>query len=285
MNLVIGGIIHERDEIPSLLQSYVTDLARIQTGGLDVQYVWVVDSDSLLLGETLLTMFPGACIIHPNGVSLESHYKRGKRSQHSHYAHLASLRNMLSAKVLELGADALLSVDSDILVPSDLVQNLKASERPWVAALVRNHPAFLHLGTQPSDSIEDQWWNVFWFPWQEGKPVFAHFKPTGIGPDGAVWPSDVSFMDPWNSQHAKLGTGAVCWYSRALLEQVQWATQVPSPGDPTGEQCRGEDIGFSIRAFEAGFFAWYIPLICDHIMDSYAMERHKQSCLVCASTI
>lgn len=283
MRLAIGGIIHDREGIPRLLEPYLRHISNLQTDGLKVEYVWVVDSNSMLLMDTIQHTFPDAHLLRMGAVA-GGRYVRGKYANHDSYGRLADLRNRLSAAVLELGMDALLTVDSDILVPADLIQILKVVDQPWVAALVRNHPEFLHFGLKSSTTIEDKWWNVFWFPWQAGLPVFAHFKPIGEGPDGSTWPRGAMFYDPQEPRRSRLGTGAVCWYSRSLLEQVRWATRVPSPGDPTGEQCKGEDVGFAIRAFEVGFSAAYVPVICDHIMDCAAMARHQEQCPSCAST-
>lgn len=281
VKLVIGGIIHDREGIPELLDAYLGHVARLRTGGMETEHVWVVDSSNTALRHAILNVFPEVHLLGVKECCPSGHYKRGVNHGHSAYKHLAELRNTLAQETLRRNADALLSVDSDILVPANLVQMLATSKCPWVAALVRNRLDFLHLGTQPSDSIEDRWWNVFWYPWQEGRPVFAHFKPIGVGPDGTTWPTEVCSRDPQEPFHTKLGTGAVCWYNRELLEHATWETRTPSPGDPTGGQCRGEDVGFSIHALKAGFSASYVPLICDHIMDSKSMERHRTQCPIC----
>ena len=281
MKVVVGGIIHDRPGIPGLLEAYLAHVARLRTDDLNVRYVWVVDADGQDLALAIRWAIPEAHLVHVQEPLPGSRYERGASGNHSSYARLAVLRNTLAQEALRFGAEALLSIDSDILVPANLTLLLRDAGWPWVAALVRNRPDFLHLGTYPSDSIEDRWWNVLWFPRQEGRPVFQHFKAIGIGPDETTWPRGAAIADQQEPFHNRLGTGAVCWYQRDLLERFKWETKVPSPGDPTGEQCRGEDVGFSIHALNAGVSAAYVPTICDHIMDSATMERHRQQCPTC----
>jgi len=165
------------------------------------------------------------------------------------------------------------------MVPPELLHALASVGVPWVAALVRNSPHYLHLGRKPSTELADMYWNVLYMaPPQPGKPLYQHFKPIGADGIGGVWPVGPICWRPHDKQQdLRLITGAVALYGRELLERVQWDGPIPTPYDPAGNQCLGEDISFGYRALEAGYYAWYVPLICEH-----RMEKRGNTCPIFA---
>ena len=279
MRIVVGGISHQR----ATVESYLRHMAALRVPpGAEVEYLWVADGD---VGATIRDILPHAAQINVRGVTESARYARKEPNKQRAYQRLGYLRDLLGATALEMGCDALVAVDSDIIVPPDLIERLAEVGLPWVGALVRNTPEFLRYGTRPSVHLEDSAWNVLTVPPpRTGRPLFQHFKPIGDDGLGNVWPTAViGWMPQDSSREPRLVTGAVAWYSRELLGKAHWSCLVAGPADLCGCQCNGEDIAFGLRALDAGFSAWYIPLICEHLMDETAMEAHRASCPTCHS--
>ena len=271
MRIAIGGIVHWRNSVPAWLDR----LARLDAGEHELVPIFVVDGRDGMdehMRNLIYRVFPGAALIVETGGTPENAYPAKREHQRAAYRHLALLRNDLAGLVLEKRADALLSVDSDIMPPPELVSALTGVGQPWVAALVRNSPHYLHLGREPSTELADMYWNVLYMaPPQPGKPLYQHFKPIGTDGIGGVWPVGPICWQPFDrKQERRLITGAVALYSRELLERVQWDGPIATPYDPSGRQCLGEDISFGYRALEAGYYAWYVPVICEHRMEKRA---------------
>ena len=234
MRIAIGGIVHERWTIPLYLEA----LDKLDTRGIDAVRTFVVDGDLTegcwdVGGEVVYCELSGP------------HYRRQKSNDRAIYGRMATLRNILRELALGMDCDALLSVDSDIIVQPDLLQRLVATVKPWVAPLVRNDVD----GTNPRGH-----WNVFKLRGIERDAgLVDHFLPMGPG-----WPKEeVLGWDPRDPKREEcLAAGAVCLYHRELLEKVRWGTD---------ERGRQEDIGFAMAAFKAGFRASYIPVRLKHL--------------------
>jgi len=266
MRIAIGGIVHWRASVPAWLEH----LACLDAGEHELVPIFVMDrrQGSEAARTAAYHSFPDAIFVDVDGATPENFYPPKRENNAVAYAHLAMLRNRLAELALQQDADALLSVDSDIMAPPNLVGALASVGVPWVAALVRNSPHYLRLGCEPSTELADMYWNVMYMPPpQPGKPLYQHFKPIGSDGVGGVWPpGPICWRPHQKQQDRRLITGAVALYSRELLERVQWAGPIGTPYDPAGSQCLGEDISFGYRALEAGYYAWYVPLICEHRM-------------------
>ena len=273
MRIAVGGIIHWRESVPAWLQH----LARLGAGGHELLPVFVVDwrDGGTDARAAIYRTFPGAIVEAVGGATPENLYPAKRENNSLAYTHMARLRNWLAKLALEQGADALLSVDSDIMAPPELVSALAGVGQPWVAALVRNSPHYLHLGREPSTELADKYWNVMYMPPpQPGKPLYQHFKPVGADGVGGTWPlGSICWRPQDRRQERRLITGAVALYRRELLQRVEWDGPIGTPYDPQGLQCMGEDISFGYRALEAGYYAWYVPLICEH-----KMEKRGNAC-------
>ncbi len=266
MRVAIGGIIHDRPTVPN----YFAHLKQLQLDGLDTVHVWVVDGDhNSGVASTVQRTWPQASLITATNLTPLYQYRRTEHDKARAYRRLACLRNMLALATLELEVDALVAIDSDIMVPPNLIQALRSADRPWVSALVPNRPV------RPGEESKEIAWNVMHVPEQvPGGAAYLHFVPTGIGPRDDRWPdSPVGWRPQNNARDLRLITGAVCWYSTELLTAVRWS-----------EHSHGEDIAFGHDALRAGFSAWYVPLVCPHLMTPTQLEEHRQSCPTCAAT-
>jgi hypothetical protein len=241
MRVAVGGLIHDRWSV----QQYMEALCEL-SAPCEVSYAFVLD-DMQDDSEIWDLMPEGAEVVE--AYLSGPHYHRHTSRDQAVYGRMARLRNLLRELVLGLGCDYLLAVDSDIVVPPDLLEKLLATGKPWVAPLVRN---------DAKDRTPRGHWNVFKLTRIEDQAGLTdHFRPMGRGingdwpgPEGAGWdPRD-------NTREECLAAGAACLYSRELLETVRWRT------DGRGQQ---EDIGFAMDAFRAGFRAWYLPIRCRHL--------------------
>ena len=233
MKVAVGGVIHDRWTVDPYLDAIEALRA---PKDCEIMRVWVADGNygNDLPGlRVIVDTLPGA------------HYSRQTSNSREIYGRLAALRNVLAEVALGMDCDALLSIDSDIIVPADLLARLVATGKPWVAPLVRNAAE----GATPRGH-----WNIFkLYEIERQAGLVDHFRP--IGPNFP--PPEGTDHDPRDRQKGRcLAAGACCLYSRELLEKVRWRT------DGRGRQ---EDVGFAIGAFEAGFRAWYIPLVCRHL--------------------
>jgi len=244
VRVAVGGIIHERETLPA----YLNAMEALNFDGVQPVWTWVVDghisvelpaSEGHLYAATV--EMPGPRYARQGGLAGERSIVHGR---------LACLRNILADLALGANCDALLTVDSDIIVPPDLLLRLVETGRPWVSALVRNGPR-----------LRD--WNVYMITHPEQGGLVHPFVAMGDGAMGQNWPGpEGSGGDPRERiQKGKLSTGAVCLYRRELLEAARWA--------PTSTGA-GEDTGFGMQAHAAGFEAWYLPIRCRHLtVDGY----------------
>ncbi len=226
MRIAVGGIAHDRWTVPEWLSA----LRALETGEHEIEWCFVLDgySPPAELGEhEHIAQVLGLA-------SLQSYRRQGgtPESCRSQYSRLALLRNMLADMALGLGCDALLSVDSDIVVPPDLLVQLVETGMPWAAGLVRNS------ATNPAA------WNV-WAAIEEDPLRVRRFVPP-IYAGGAIL----------LQQGESLAAGAVCLYSADLLRAARWSSNAE------GLQ---EDVCFAAEAFRAGYRAAYIPVVCKHL--------------------
>lgn len=88
-----------------------------------------------------------------------------------------------------------------------------------------------------------------------------------------MWRRDQAFYrQPINREHGGSADliGAACFYRRDVLERVAFDGGTMS-----------EDTGFALRAAEAGFSGWYIPLELEHLMIDAQTSAHLQRCVIC----
>ncbi len=234
MKVAIGGIIHDRWTI----EPYLAAMGKLDQP-CEVAFCWVVDGS-----QELAERLGGAAVVNIAHLSGEQ-YERQESKSRAIYARMATLRNLLATLALGMDCDALLSVDSDVIVPPDLLTRLLATKQDWVAPLVRN---------DAKNRTPRGHWNVFKLTQIERQGgLVDHFRPMGDG-----WPTeDVLAWDPRDEKKERcLAAGACCLYSRKLLEAVRWRT------DGRGRQ---EDIGFAVDAHLAGYRASYVPVRCRHL--------------------
>lgn len=182
MTLVVGGLI--RDRVPEL-RVYLRHLQHLDAGGHALSWVFVMDNCAPETHALVATTFPEFWRIPVDDGGPA--YRRDATSRH--YARLARLRNLLRRVVLERGSDGLISIDSDIVAPPDLLLRLLEPGRPWVAALVDN---------------------------SRGAGRAYNVMRMAAGPPERLW------REPLNRQDggpAEL-IGAACFYRRDLLERA-----------------------------------------------------------------
>lgn len=240
MRVAVGGLVHDR----RTLEPYFRAMRELcSPAGCEIVYTWVVDEPPDATCYDFEEFEPSLATI--SAAIPGRHYNRQTSRDRQMYGRLACLRNILAEVALGTDCDALLSVDSDIIVMPDLLERLLATNKAWVAPLVRNDVE----GANPRGH-----WNVFKLKGIERDAGLCdHFRPMGPG-----WPNEeVLGWDPRDPKREQcLAAGAVCLYKRELLEKVRWRT------DSRGRQ---EDLGFAMEAFGAGYRAWYVPLRLQHL--------------------
>jgi hypothetical protein len=263
MKVLVGGPVHDRPQT----RVWLRHLAHLEHGWNQYAFHFILDAcypKDLEPEWSLVAKRAGwefACV-----EAEERHYDRSEPGKQDAYRHLARLRNLMRERLLRDGFDAMLTIDTDIVAPPDLLVRLAngGHDRPWVAALVQNRPG------------DERTWNVFRMARsrQDGRPGLRHFQATGQGPDGTTWPGPEGCgHDPQEPGIGEpLVSGAVCLYRRDLLERVGFQ---PHP-------C-GEDVGFGAQAIREGFSAWYLPIVCEHLMDEQLLKEHLERCNVCRS--
>lgn len=261
MKIIVGGLIHDRPQVAA----YLRHLRLLDVDGHDVEWWFVQDGMDAVAIAALpweVEDWPATPNVMRDGLrDGERPWTRHEPDKVAAYRHLARLRNALREEVLDGDADALLTIDSDIIVPPDLLQRLAGCGKPWVSGLVSNRPG------------DPRIWNVVkWTQSRAGQPAIRHFQTIGNGPRGEPWPGpEGSGGDP-RKPHERdpLIVGAVCLYRREVLEGAYFV-----------EHRCGEDIGFGARAIEAGFRGWYLPIVCEHLMTEEMLAEHEGRCEIC----
>jgi hypothetical protein len=270
MKLLVGGIIKYRQSVAlgEVPDCHIRHLGKLSLSNLEVSWCWILDD--LLSSE--LKIDCGLPDYEKTFINLNDSGPFYSRDQFKNiepadrlsiFRRMAFLRNLLRERALLEGVDALVSIDSDICPAAGLLQQLVSAGKPWVSALVDNSalmnrehdPELWRMrGEQcPHDYLK--LFNVMNL--QEAEP--GNFITTR--------PSDMPDLINGGECDA---TGAVCLYSRELLEAARWE-----------EHMAGEDIGFSLNARRAGYKAHYIPLLCDHLMNEQRLNTHLQNCDIC----
>ena len=229
MRVAVGGIIHPRWTVAPYLEA----MHKLQAGPHTIVPCWVADGEVAGANAYLVDDRPRYNRETADTETLRQTYER-----------LGTMRNMLAQIALGLDCEALLSVDSDIIVPETLLVNLAEANHPWVGALVPNSPTNRRV------------WNVFHYLERDG--LCQHFEPVGVGADGVEWPRyGVWHCDPRDTMMVRdLAVGAVALYSREILLRARWHS------NGRGHQ---EDLGFAADAFAAGYRAAYVPVVCEHL--------------------
>ena len=242
MRIAIGGILHDR----WTLEPYLNAMEALDLGGIEPVWTWVLDGE--FEHEIDLPGWMGASPLVASVDLPGPHYARQGGSVENRilvHRRLACLRNILRELAIEADCEALFSVDSDIIVPRNTLRRLVDTGEPWAAALVHNAP-------------DGHAWNVFRVTDIESQGGFAHhFRAMGHGVEGNWPPKDGVGWNPRDkTKEQNLGAGAVCLYRRDLLQVARWEAH---------GRGGGEDMGFALNAFRAGFSAWYLPILCRHL--------------------
>jgi len=255
VKVLIGGLIHDRGDIT---ECYLRHLQELDLSGVEVRWFFVVDGSGQEWEDIHYwqNCLPGwFTFISDNGPHWSrSRVKRGDVEVRPEFRRLAFLRNILRERAIMEEADALVSIDSDICVPSDLVQRFAEAGKPWVSALVDNSAQRDGNGDQELVRMGGglRTYNHPCYNICERDPKTRRILPDFVN-GGEAW-----------------STGAVCFYSRELLGRARWAWDKG-----------GEDFGFSDMAKTAGYRARYLPIVCDHLMSAERLEAHKETCALC----
>lgn len=190
MRVLAGGLI--RDRVPQL-RVYLRHLQTLRTGDVAVDWWFILDNcvpETVALVEGSFGRVGYTKVVDGGPAYVR---ETGQR----HYDRMARLRNYLRDRALGGGYDALLSIDSDIVIVPRLLEALLAADRPWVAAVVDNS-----RGARAAYNVMFE------------RDVPGHF---GRRP-----------LDLVNGGPAAM-VGAVCLYRRSLLERAEYLD------DPRGE--------------------------------------------------
>jgi len=185
VNIVAGGLI--RDRRPQL-DIYLRHLRTVRTpAGSRLSWLFVLDNCSEETTALVLGAFEWLHYVVVSGGGLAYDREKG----HKHFDRMARIRNVFRQRAIAIGADALLSIDSDIVATPELLERLIEPGKPWVAALVDNT-----RGRRVA-------FNVMW----EKTHYPGHYerRPVNFAAGG---PADM--------------VGAVCLYRRELLEVAEY---------------------------------------------------------------
>jgi len=236
VKIAIGCIVRNRAWI---LPEYLTALAAIEFA--DKEFIFL-ENDSTDDTLRLIDQFMHREISRGNQVWLGLDYRLNppghRRSEYglNSYERLASLRNLLLYMFQHTSADYLLSIDSDIIVPPDIVTKLLplASEGAIVAAAIANIPGGKPDGRTPGNFMI------------ESAGLLVH--PPEYPLTGTM---DVTV------------TGAVCLMPRDII----------NAGVRYGPHPQGEDVPFCLSASRAGCRIMVnFDVVCDHRMEEPVQE-------------
>ncbi len=127
-----------------VLPAYLEALAALRIPqGVQLSALFVLNGSKDKSGEMLARFqsamaerMPVEIAEHPDAPP--AHEGRRHDDRQRIYAYLAGLRNTLAERALSGGYDYLFSVDSDILLPADALEQLLAAERDAIAAVIYN---------------------------------------------------------------------------------------------------------------------------------------------------
>jgi len=243
--VIVGGMIRGRQEIT---RCYLKHLGAIDTGlPFRIQWAFLLDNPEGWEPDMIREYLPGQVWFwliqdkqppyqHIHGAPIAPHAKR-----------MAGLRNSFCRMAKGSNCIGLVNIDSDIMVPRDLLSRLLEKDA-WRAALVDNAIDEFPRG---------KYYNAFNLGTTAGGTVIPRHEPIDTGAGGTC---DC--------------TGAVCYYPKRLLQAAKFEGHF-----------MGEDVGFAIQANSAGYRAEYLPILCDHLMTEKLFTEHIQRCPICASEI
>lgn len=166
MKVVIGGPVRNRGWI---LQRHLDALkAMVIPEGVEVAFFYLLNDSTDNTGEILLENDIESVAYNTN------HNSGSVRGQYS-YANLAELRNAFMDMALAYHPDAthILSIDSDILVPSDALQKLLEDDKDIVSMLLCNQPMPIYVRRAHNVMNEDHngvMQHIYDFPMDEVFP-------------------------------------------------------------------------------------------------------------------
>lgn len=166
MKVVIGGPIRNREWI---LQRHLDALkAMVIPEGVEIEFFYLLNDST---DKTLEILQQNGIFYLINNTEHHSGWVRGKYS----YENLAYLRNCFVQTALEEFHDAthILSIDSDILVPSDALQKLLEDDKDIVSMLLCNQPMPIHVRRAHNVMYEDSngiMQHIYDFPMDEVFP-------------------------------------------------------------------------------------------------------------------
>jgi hypothetical protein len=164
------------------------------------------------------------------------------------YLWLCEIRNRIFSKCVELGCDFLASIDSDVLVPQNLLNDLLSTEKSICSSLLYNGYLF-------AKSIDE----AYKFPnilRRELNGTYTHIVNYYV-------------KNPDKSPKDKLiecsATGACCIYSQDVCKNLRFVYNK-----------QGEDIGLGEEAFKKGYKMYCLPYAySQHIMSPSLLEQFK----------
>ena len=220
MRVMIGCVVRNRAWI---LPEYLKAIEAIEHDGKTIGFLENDSDDNTLdilekSGHWILTTTTG----YPN-------WKRGKYSENQ-YEHLATMRNKFLNLFMASEAEYLLSIDSDVIVPPDILTRLlaEADGRTIIGAAISNVPGQEIDGSTPGNFMIKQDDRIIHPPTY---PLAGTMTVDVIG---------AAYLIPRS----------------AILEGVRY-----------GQHPQGEDIAFSQAAQEHGYqLKVILDLVCEHRM-------------------
>lgn len=273
MKILLGGLLHDRGAIT---ECYLRHLRELDLSGLEVSWFFICDglcpelenwlwetrgctAEERKRNGLIQAVAGDKAWVHVGDDG--PHWERepeGEEKGRPEFRRLAFLRNVLRERALMEEVDALISIDSDICVPPDLIQQLVSARHMWVSAVVDNSAT--RDGSADQDLVR-----------MTGGE--RHFRSPcfNLGDFGGDERDRLTRVSPDLVNGGEVGsTGAVCLYSREILGQAHWVWDG-----------RGEDIGLAVQLHRQGVRARYIPVLCDHLMTEARLTAHKESCELC----
>jgi GT2 family glycosyltransferase len=198
-----------------------------------------------------------------NSITIEK-YNNSKIPKDERFTHirnitynwLSELRNKLFKRCVKMNNTHLFSCDTDILVPSNILNELMIGDNLTCASLIYN--GYLHT---PNGANKDYnpIINSYKFPnilkWNENKTEFIHIVNHSVANPN---------LTPKDKIIEVAATGAVCLIPNIICKETYY-----------GWDSQGEDLFWSRRCFEKGYKLYCKPSVySQHIMNEKLLKTY-----------
>lgn len=218
--IVVGAAVRQD---AAVLAAHLKTLRALEApNGYQIVYAFVDDNDE----ESDLLCAMDAVVLRGDARSSDAHYAVGAQThewQLATFEHLARQKQKLLQHALRVEADAVMLIDSDLLVDPMTLKSLWATKAPVVSA-------------------------VFWTPWQVGaQPMPQVWMRHPYEFDGLGYEAHEFMLQLANRQVLRVAGGGACTLIRRSALVAGAAYHPRLEGLPDHSMWQGEDRSFAIR--------------------------------------